>query len=962
MAATGGPDMTRSSARIRAVVLLLTALTGFAGLAYEVAWQRYLATLLGAQSEATAAVLAIFLGGLSAGYWLFGAVTRRLVARARAGGRPPPLLRVYGGVEAAIGVYALLFPWLFRAAQQISLWLPTGGGLVAFAADVALAAALIGPPAVLMGGTIPILTQVLARSVADAPRVHALIYASNTAGAFAGALAAGFSLVPWLGLDSLAQSMGVINLGAGATFAWLGRRGGEVVALEVGGGPARSVSGASAYAAAALLIGFASMTCQTVLIRIGGLALGSSEFTFAMVVAAFVLAIAVGSLVVSALPRIGRAVLPASLWALVLAFALLYTRIDEASYWGHVLRTHFASRPESFRLYYGAAFLATLALIGPGVALSGAALPLLFEAVREGFGDLGSRAGRLYSQNTIGSLLGALGGGYALLFWLDLHHVFRIALGAYALAAAFVTAQRYFAGSLTATAAMSLPALFALAWLSPWDPAQLSAGHFRERERTAWTSLGPDYAPRTKVLFHDDDPTSTVIAAQGSSGSVSILVNGKSDGNTKADRNTMALAALIPALLAREPTRAFVIGFGTGITAGSLAGLDEMQAVTVVEISSGVLRAAPFFDFANNGASKHPKITRVRSDAYRALLRSQERFDVIVSEPSNPWVAGVEMLFSREFLRAARDRLAPGGAYVQWFHTYETNNRAVQLVLQTFTEVFGHVSAWRSQSTDVLLVGMRDGPDELDLGRLEQRFARPDFRAPLEQIGIRALPELLVHESVPIGVLNENRLAGAAEHSLFHPRLSYEAGRAFFVGKGARLPFLAYGRALLDGPERSLLRRYLSRFEGGEIPQTVWDEMVSRACAFRLPHCPTLVAAWAVRHPEPGAVAQIIEWRGRSKLDFGPELIGLLRFFYGGDAPDAIDGSPAQITSKMSVFLDQYYFAMPFAQNAIVALWQHCRDPGALGTCDTGLRAAEEYAETGQLPAAWRDGYQRAAR
>ena len=962
MAATGRPDMTRSSARIRAIVLLLTALTGFAGLAYEVAWQRYLATLLGAQSEATAAVLAIFLGGLSAGYWLFGAVTREFVARAHAAGRAPPLLVTYGGVEAAIGAYALLFPWLFRAAQQISLWLPTGGGLVAFAADVALATALIGPPAVLMGGTIPILTQVLARSLADAPRVHALIYASNTAGAFVGALAAGFSLVPWLGLDGLAQSMGVINLGAGATFAWLGRRGGEVVALEADGGPARSVSGAGAYAAAALLIGFASMTCQTVLIRIGGLALGSSEFTFAMVVAAFVLAIAVGSLVVSALPRIGRAVLPASLWALVVAFALLYTRIDEAPYWGHVLRTHFPSRPDSFRLYYGAAFLATLAVIGPGVALSGAALPLLFEAVREGFGDLGSRAGRLYSQNTIGSLLGALGGGYALLFWLDLHHVFRIALAAYALAAALVTAQRYFAGGLAATAAMSAPVLIALAWLTPWDPAQLSGGHFREREATAWTSLGPDYAPHNKVLFHDDDPTSTVVVAQASD-SVSILVNGKSDGNTKADRNTMALAALIPALLAREPTRAFVIGFGTGITAGSLAALDDMQAVTVAEISSGVLRAAPFFDSANNGASKHPKITRVRSDAYRALLRSDERFDVIVSEPSNPWVAGVEMLFSREFLRAAHDRLAPGGAYVQWFHTYESNNRTVQLVLQTFTEVFGHVSAWRSQSTDVLLVGMRDGPDELDLGRLERRFERPDFRAPLEQIGIRALPELLVHESVPIGVLNENRLAGAPEHSLFHPRLSYEAGRAFFVGKGARLPFLAYGRALSDGPERSLLRRYLSRFAGGEIPLTVWDEMVSRACAFRLPHCPTLVAAWAVRHPEPGAVDQIIQWRSRSKLDFGPELIGLLRFFYGEAAPNAIDGPPAQITSKTSVFLDQYYFAMPFPQNAVVALWQHCRDPGALGPgCERGLRAAEEYADTGRLPAAWRDGYERAER
>src|SRR5258705_1194808 len=201
---------------VRFAALVLTVLTGFTGLVYEVAWQRYLATLLGAHSEATAAVLGLFLGGLSLGYALFGAVTHRMVARARAAGRPPPLLVGYGAVEAAIGVYALGFPWLFRAAQHVSLALPTGGGLAAFAADVALAAALITPPAVLMGGTIPFLTQALARDLADATRLHALVYATNTAGAFAGALAAGLWLVPELGLVAVLRLAGYLNLPAGA--------------------------------------------------------------------------------------------------------------------------------------------------------------------------------------------------------------------------------------------------------------------------------------------------------------------------------------------------------------------------------------------------------------------------------------------------------------------------------------------------------------------------------------------------------------------------------------------------------------------------------------------------------------------------------------------------------------------------------------------------------------------------
>jgi predicted membrane-bound spermidine synthase len=941
------------SSLIRAVALLLTALTGFSGLAYEVAWQRYLATLLGAHSEATAAVLAIFLGGLSAGYWVFGAVTRALVMRSRATGRPPPLLLCYGAVEIAIGVYAVLFPWLFRAAQQVSLWLPTGGGLLAFAADVLLAAALIGPPSVLMGATIPLLTQALARSLADATRLHALVYATNTAGAFVGALAAGFALVPKLGLDGVATSMGMINLGAGSLFALMGARRRDVVPLDEIAASEREGGGTGAYAAAALLVGFGSMTCQAILIRVGGLTLGSSEFTFAMVVAAFVFSIAVGSLAVSLVPRVGRPVLPAALWALALAFGFLYLHVEDAPYWGHLLRTFFTSRPETFHVYYAAAFLATLLAIGPAAALSGSALPLIFDAVREEMGDLGAKAGRLYSQNTIGSLLGALIGGYALLFWLDMHHVFRVALAAFALAAALVTAHRYRGGGLVATAALFVPALIALVVLPSWDPGRLTAGFFRDREPLFWTFGGPAAVPRFETAFYDDDPTATVAVMPTPGDSVSIVVNGKSDGNTAADLDTMALAALLPALFAERAERAFVIGLGTGITAGFLAEVSTMQSVTVAEISSGVLAAAPLFDFANNGASHNPKIEHVRSDAYRALLRTQQRFDVIVSEPSNPWVAGTEMLFSREFLRAAREHLEAGGVYVQWFHLYETNNRSVQLVLQNFAEVFDQVALWRSQGTDVLLIGLREPTRAFDLPRIDQRFARPDLHAAFARIGIQVLPQLLVHEGLPLGVLHAAGPTGLPPHTLYHPRLSYEAGRGFFVGSNARLPILGYGQPAQLGYEHSVLRRYLDRFEGG-VPEEVWDAMIRRACRTTLPHCGTLVAAWSRGKSSDDVRARIDDLRRRgTQLEARLDLVPLLRFFYG-EQVDAAATSPDDIQRQQSIYFDRYYHALPFLPRTIVALWQHCHQSEAAGpACDRGLREAEHFVTTRRLPPAW---------
>jgi spermidine synthase len=288
---------------VRVIALALTLLTGFSGLVYEVAWEKYLATLLGSHSEATAAILAIFLGGVSLGYSVFGRLTRVLADGSRTG-RMPSLLFVYGLVEAAIGVWALAFPILFAAVQALSFAVPHGVGGAGFAFDVVLAALLIGPPTVLMGGTIPILTQSLARDLEDVTRFHAFVYTLNTAGAFAGALAGGFVLVPSLGLDSTLVAMGFVNLAAGIAFLLLGWRRPRAVAVAAVPHAAPPLKSFAPYALAAGLSGFAMMALQTVMNRLGGLSFGSSNFTFSMVVAVFVSCIALGSFAVTVFPRI----------------------------------------------------------------------------------------------------------------------------------------------------------------------------------------------------------------------------------------------------------------------------------------------------------------------------------------------------------------------------------------------------------------------------------------------------------------------------------------------------------------------------------------------------------------------------------------------------------------------------------------------------------------------------------
>jgi predicted membrane-bound spermidine synthase len=755
---------------IRSVALLLTVLTGFSGLVYEVTWQKSLAILLGSHSEATAAVLGLFLGGLSLGYSLFGSVCRKLVERARATSRAPRLLLLYGGVECGIGLWALLFPILFAGARTLSVCFPAGPEALSFGIDVALTALLIGPPTVLMGGTIPILTQALARDLRDATRFHAFVYGFNTAGAFAGALAAGFVLIPYLGIPGVLRWMGVLNLLAGAIFLLLGSNARGRAPLPAEEGTAR-IEGFASCALAAVLLGFAMMSVQTVLVRVGGLAFGASHFTFAMVVAVFVLCIALGSLAVSAFERIPRAAVAVCPLLLAALLTLLYRPIQDAPYWAHLLRTFFRDTNEAFYPYFLVAFLGILAVLFVPVGLSGATLPLLFHELRRQVGDLGRVAGRLYSYNTFGSLLGALLGGYALLFWLDLHHVYRIGVAA-AFAAGGLLAVRTKLVPATAAAIATAAALAALALAAPWEPGRLSAGLFRQREPLPATYRGPTAAltpaSGSLVRFYDDDPaTSVAVKAHpvGDRTSLAIFTNGKPDGSLISDYPTMALVALLPCLMAESCEQVFVVGYGTGVTVGEFAALESTRSVVVAEISRGVIEAAPLFDHGNQQASRSAKVRVVRSDAYRALLRSTGSYDVIASEPSNPWASGVEMLYSREFLEAARDRLRPGGVYAQWLHTYETDEETVALVLRTYASVFDEVAVWYSLGPDLLLLGFKDSPPGLGFFRIEQRSRAPDYQKALKRLGIDSLPALLAHELLPLGVVHAAGLEGTCTPS-----------------------------------------------------------------------------------------------------------------------------------------------------------------------------------------------------
>jgi hypothetical protein len=435
---------------------------------------------------------------------------------------------------------------------------------------------------------------------------------------------------------------------------------------------------------------------------------------------------------------------------------------------------------------------------------------------------------------------------------------------------------------------------------------------------------------KLKIVFHRDGPTSTVTVKDRPSrdGRISrgIITNGKPDGNLIGDYATMALTALIPALLADDIERSFVIGYGTGVTAGELAALERTREVRVAEISQGVIAAAPLFDAGNLQASKNPKVTIIRGDAYRTLLRSEGQYDLILSEPSNPWVTGVEMLYSVEFLEAARKRLAPGGVYGQWFHLYELDRETVELVLRTYASVFPHVSVWYTMAADLLLIGLDRPEHALDVGAIEARFRRPDFADGFARVEIESFPALLAHELLPVGVLHSTRLAGEL-HTLRHPILSHRAAHAFFKGRVAALPKFPTPAGIKAGAQNSLLRRYAG-VRGRSLPEPVLEQAVRETCTrTQRDECVTLFARWKLDYPDSDRLRTALEkWQRAVPVILADDKIAELIPLFGGGKIDDLPGDTPLLKAQQASahFLRHYHHAAPFDRRVLRAVWNRC--------------------------------------
>jgi predicted membrane-bound spermidine synthase/tetratricopeptide (TPR) repeat protein len=770
------------------LVSVLFFVSGATGLLYEVVWAKYLVLVLGNTAHAHTVVLATFLGGLALGNALLGPYADRVSAQ----------LRVYGVLEVGIGLLALVSPTLFLHLSDLYVDLARQGSLSPLASGglrILLSAALLLPPTVLMGGTLPTLSRFATRSLEQLEGAVSWLYFLNSAGAVLGTLLAGFYFIPTYGLNLSLMLTGAVNIAIGLVCLLLRVKQGSVGSQgpsRVEAGPVSTVQVRIIYLTI-FLSGCVSLVYEIAWIRLLSLVLGSSTYSFSLMLAAFIAGIALGSWLIAGriLPRVSSYLLfglaELGIGVSIVLTLPVYERLPYlfTNLGGLLNRT-----PATFYLFEGLKFFFCFALMLLPTTFVGMMLPLASRVATQSAKEVGKKVGRVFSVNTAGNVLGAVAAGLFLLPLLGIQTLIEAGILANLLVGSLVlwSASQ---GSRKTKAAAVLGAFLVFfayrAGRAPWDGRLLSSGEFRAREATEYSSYEEykkAFAGETLLYYRDDSNMTVTVTGDVARGELYLKVNGKVDATAEGDLTTQILLSQVPLFLKPDAKKVLVVGLGSGITAGS-ALRHPIERLDLVEISGAVVEAERFFRPHNHNALQDPRLSLHIEDAKTVLKLAPRRYDIIISEPSNPWIAGVGNLFSVEFYNEVLAHLEDDGLMVQWFHLYEMSDDELKLVLRTFASVFKNVTMWDIQN-DLLLTGSNSAVNE-DFTRMETAFEQKEVRDELGRIGVGTMATLLSLHMASDRTVRRMAGEGPLNSDLF-PRLEYKAPKAFYLDVESELP------------------------------------------------------------------------------------------------------------------------------------------------------------------------------
>lgn len=824
--------VVRWSVHIRWILTVCFLLSGLCALVYEVLWVRTFTLILGRTVFSVSIVLAAFMAGLALGSFLLGRLADRLSS-----GRS--LLRLYALLEIVIGVYAVLLPRMVSGVEPLLAFIYRSMSDSSYMLDlvrVVVSFLLLIFPTACMGGTLPVLSRFFCLDL-----FHRLgsevgrLYALNTLGAALGSFSAGFILIPWLGPRVTLWAIGAINIVLGLVVLGLAQSfspanyslDDEARSFDRKGPPAGQETrwaasstgkrdrtretllppmahhGASEmtrpgpptlYRKVLLLIFFLS-GCVALLYEVAwtralSLVVGPTVYAFSLMLTSFIVGLALGSFLVSrAVDRWGEreegwsllcgrlSILEILIGVITLALLFVLNRLPLVA--AEIVRRY----AEDFvRLQTVQCGLLFSLLLVPTLLL-GMIFPIITKLYVHERRKLGQEIGNVYAANTAGAITGSLLAGFVFIPLVGTERTFHLGIGMNLLIGlvALLISHTRRRWSWISSGLLLAFALLGYGLSPRWDPELHSAGAYKYAPYAEGANLDL-LLSRGELVYYKEGVSATVsVRRQGDE--LTLAIEGKVDASDSGgDMVTQKLLAHLPLLVADAPRRVCIIGLGSGVTLNA-ALKHPLTRVDVVELSPEVVEASRFFHHVNERALEDPRVRLIINDGRNHLLLTPETYDVIISEPSNPWMAGVSALFTREFFQRVYARLTDRGIFCQWLHGYNMSGRDLKSVMRAFQEVFPRASLWALNENDLLLLGPKNLSFELQQERLDRALKRKEVSDDLKKIAIFDLDSLLslyVMEGDDVKRFTE----GVPPNSDDHPVLEFSSPRYMHAQTG----------------------------------------------------------------------------------------------------------------------------------------------------------------------------------
>lgn len=786
--------------QLSGLVVCLFFLSGLSGLIYEIIWVRMLTMFVGGSAFSVSIILTVFMAGLALG----SAIAAQLVDRIQ---RSESLVLIYGFLELVIGGYGLLFPTIIICFKPLYalIYRQLSQSLLAYnSVSSLISIILLIIPTTLMGATLPILCRYYVQMLPHMGTRTGRLYGLNTIGAAIGTLLCGFWMIRWLGIQgSLFTAVGInalIGLVCIAIFAprkeW--RRGFRIFEQDFHRirNP-QSVIHNPCVLAILVVSGFCSMSYEVIWTKLLALLVGPTTYSFTIVLFTFITGLGLGSMIFGWLCDKMRnpftLLVITQFTAAALTLSISHVMGNSQLFFAKLLYQF----RDSFLLGESMKTACVILFMLPATLCLGAVFPIANKICTKSLSSVGSSVGVLYAFNTIGAFLGSFCAGFLL-----------IPLCGKALSISLLTALQVFTSCLVylgitskhrggwfPVVLCSTIIILACCFLPRWNQGSLTRGkyhrfsHFHDTlENTSFLKAlfeGREVFSREpiqdEILFFDDGIGGFVAVSReiDSLGVTNLFlsISGKVDASSRVDLSTMTLSGQVPMLFHSNAVNVMVVGLASGITAGEILHYPVKQ-LDILEISPEVVRACEFFTPWNNNVLSDPRARVIIQDARTHLTLTDQMYDVIMSEPSNPWMAGVANLFTVEYYQKVRQHLNPGGIFVQWFHTYQTDWETFSMVGRTVQRIFPNSLLMKTatEGSDYLIVCFKDSKAMLELSIAERNLIYAARSRNMRISSAKVIYPLIVSENLD-EVLSEGMI-----HTDDHPHLEYLAPRQLYKG------------------------------------------------------------------------------------------------------------------------------------------------------------------------------------